>query len=397
VTDDSSKAAQSAKTVQNGADQARDTLKIDRAKPKRGRLKRVLLKTLFSLGLTILLLEAGAALIIHIGMIPSRLPSYSLPDRQTSMFGDIDRHVGAWHPPNHRLEHRRACFRVVYRSNSYGALDSEREKKSDKPRVIVLGDSFATGHGVTAKDRFSDRLEKLTGLEHLNFGVGGTGPTQYYMVYKTKARAFDHDRVLVSILPANDFFDDKPVKWRYRPYWHGSYPNYTLRYSLESPEVSPNHPPSGKKGLTYHDILGTYSYFYNAADWIYGAYRLMRSRQAHADYSGYFDFKKDEFDRLRYSLEKIHALVPKGRLAVMIIPRYMDFQRYKKAGKKSPLGEALQKVADKVGFKLVDMLPRMAKAYPDREFKLFLGCDGHWSPLGHDFAAKTLVRELYSK
>jgi hypothetical protein len=44
--------------------------------------------------------------------------------------------------------------------------------------------------------------------------------------------------VIVAILPDNDFRNDKPKPDRYRPYWDGEYPDYTLRYSTDRLEDS---------------------------------------------------------------------------------------------------------------------------------------------------------------
>jgi hypothetical protein len=55
----------------------------------------------------------------------------------------------------------------------------------------------------------------------------------------------------------------------------------------------------------------------------------------------------------------------------------------------------MRRAAGEVGFDFVDMLPPMAKSFRGRERELYLGCDGHWSPKGHDFAARTLERHGY--
>lgn len=360
-------------------------------------LRATLLKVGLSVGLTLLLLEAGAAAVIYSGTIPSRVPSFDIPEGKQAFFVDIDPKFGAWHPPNKTHGHRRACFETSYRSNSYGALDVERERQSDRPRVVVLGDSFATGHGVVEQDRFSNQLQQLTSIPHMNFAAGGTGPTQYLMVYEHLARQFSHDRVLVSVLPANDFFDDEPTTVRYRPYWDGEYPNYDLRYTLDRPSDSKHHPSQFDAAVTAHDVLGSFSYFYNAADWVAGARKLMKSQGRKQDYAGYFDYTDAQLQRLRYSLEQLHAASPDGRLSVMLIPRYLDLSRHKQEGGRNPLGDALTAVAAEVGFQFVDMLPPMAKQYAGREHELFLGCDGHWSPLGHRVAAETLQQRLYAE
>ncbi len=357
------------------------------------RSRRLALKLCLSAALTMVLLEGGAALVIYAGLIPSRLPTFGIPEPRVPFFVDIDPHFGAWHPPNRTLEHRRACYFTTYRSNSYGALDVERERQADGPRAIVLGDSFATGHGVIEARRFSNRLEKLTGIPHMNFAAGGTGPIQYFLVYKHLARDFGHDRVLVSILPDNDFFEGRS-DIRYQPYWAGEHPNYTLHYTLQSPEQSLHHPSHHQSGLTAHDILGSFSYFYNAADWVVGARKVLHRRSSDPDYAGYFDFTHQEFLRMRKSLVELYALVPRGRLAVMGIPRLIDLMRYKQK-RVNPFGDAMTRAAEEIGFQFVDMLPPMSEAFAGRERELYLGCDGHWSPLGHDFAAKILARRLY--
>ena len=368
-------------------------------------VRRTLVGLCVSIGLTVMLAEVGAAALIYSGRIPARTPTYAVPERKQPFFVDIDPHFGAWHPPHRTHPHRRACFSTRYETNSYGAIDQERSKDASIARVIVLGDSFATGHGVIKTDRFSNRLETQTGVPHLNFAAGGTGPTQYLKVYEHLARDFDHDAVLVSILPANDFFDDQPTPSRFRPYWDGEYPNYTLRYTLDKPSDSPHHPSQVSEQITAHDVLGSFSFFYNVADWVAGYRKIVASRKAKADYSGYYDFTEAQAQRLRYSLERLKALVDEGpidtevprlnySLAVMLIPRYLDLLRYQREGH-SPLGDLMTKTASTVGFTLIDLLPAMAKQYAGRERELFLGCDGHWSPLGHEVAATTLQSQLY--
>ncbi len=372
-------------------------------------LTSILGKLTFSLLLTVALAECGAAVLIYSNRLPARPPSYAIPSPKEPFFIDIDPRFGAWHPPNKSHSARRACYATVYRSNSYGAIDDERVRAADEPRVIVLGDSFATGHGVIKGDRFSDRLETLTGIPHLNFGAGGTGPTQYAMVYEHLARDFAHDAVLVSVLPANDFFDDEPTENRYRPYWSGEPGSYTLRYTLDQPSDSSHHPSRASTALTVHDVLGSFSFFYNAADYVAGYRKVVSSRKAKADFSGYFDFSDAQLARLRHSLAYIKARSaetaarrPGNRdsnrrpvaMTVMLIPRFLDLIRYQQEGR-NPLGARLTATATTVGFQLVDMLPTMARDFAGRERELFLGCDGHWSPLGHEVAAERLYEVGY--
>ena len=134
---------------------------------------------------------------------------------------------GVWHRPNGHYIHKGGCYNVEYVTNSYGARDVERTMRPSLPRAVVLGDSFIEGMAVPAEDRLTNLLEKDTGREHLNFGTGGDfGPLQYSLLYKTMAADFDHDLVIVGVLPDNDFHDMSLSYWkargkagRYRPYY----------------------------------------------------------------------------------------------------------------------------------------------------------------------------------
>jgi len=357
------------------------------------KLRQIAIKVLVSVALTLFMLECGSAIMIYSGRIPAQVPAYEIPTAEQPFFVDINPYFGAWHQPNRVSKHRRACFSTSYRSNSYGALDVERDRKAEGPRTIVLGDSFTVGHGVLEEKRYSNRLEQLTGIPHPNFGAGGTYPTQYLLTYKHLARDFEHDRVLVGVLPDNDF-DEGPDGTRYRPYWDGVYPNYTLRYSMKRLEDSQRHPSRHPVEVTAHDVLGNFSFFYNAADYVAGYRKVMSRRADRPDFAGYFDFTEQQFLRMRYSLEQLHALAPAGKMVVLGIPRLIDLTRYEQSGK-NPFGTAMTRAAREVGFQFVDMLPLMAEAYAGRERDLYLGCDGHWSAEGHDFAAKTLKARVY--
>ena len=155
---------------------------------------------------------------------PSSKPTYHV--NYNSFWADINPDFGVWHRPNGHFFHQGGCFNVQYTTNSYGARDVERSLHSTQPRTVVLGDSFVEGLGVADQYRLTNILEKETGREYLNFGTGGDfGPLQYALLYKTLAAKFDHNLVLVGVLPDNDFRDMDPAwgkthhQGRYRPYY----------------------------------------------------------------------------------------------------------------------------------------------------------------------------------
>lgn len=159
-----------------------------------------------------------------------------------AFWGDISPVFGRWRSPNDTLR-LPICTSdtVLLTSNRFGMRDRERTltNETGQKRAAIIGDSFVEGYLVNEPQRYSDPLEAQTGREHLNFGINGTGPIDYYLMYKDLASRFEHDLLIISLLPANDFdqyMEDQKLELLpypiYRPYWRGEWPNPTLAYSL---------------------------------------------------------------------------------------------------------------------------------------------------------------------
>jgi carbamoyltransferase len=100
-----------------------------------------------------------------------------------------------------RVPHEGGGYLV--RANAMG-LRADREYTPEKApgsyRVLLFGDSFTAGDGVSNARRYGDVLEASTpGLEVYNFGISGSGTDQQYLAYRELARGIDHDLVVVAI------------------------------------------------------------------------------------------------------------------------------------------------------------------------------------------------------
>ena len=91
------------------------------------------------------------------------------------------------------------------RSNSLGFREREITPKSDRYRIVVVGDSFTWGQGVEEQDRFSNRIEQALGprYEVFNFGRPGDNMPEHLDVL-TQALAVSPDFVLLQLY-INDF------------------------------------------------------------------------------------------------------------------------------------------------------------------------------------------------
>jgi len=332
------------------------------------------------------LAEVVSLIYIHVTNWPGSKPSYRLS--YNAFWVDSNPVFGVWHRPNGHFIHKSGCYTVEYTTNSYGARDAERSLHSSMPRTIMLGDSFVEGMGLPDDERLSNILERDTGREHLNFGTGGNfGPLQYALLYKSMAAAYDHNLVVVGVLPDNDFHDMSLTYWksigegnRYRPY-----------YADDLSVVYAGHyqPNAGESVWDHIEaFLRAYLASYHVGQYIYSR---LYWRQL-SPYSGYNDWDDVDLARLEKALEDIKSTADArgAKEAVFLIPRAIDFQRLHQNGA-DRLGPVMEQWGKENGIAIKDLLPEMDALARNGDYKsYFLTCDGHWSAKGDATAAQVL-------
>lgn len=380
------------------------------------KLRKRILDLTVILIITIPLFEFGCWILLKTNIVVFEAPDYDYNLPTEPGYADINPYWGVWHAKK-EIPVKKNCFELTYHINSSGARDKERSRNAASQRTIVLGDSFIEGVGVENKDRFSDILEYTTQKEFLNFGTSGNfSPTQYYLVYKHLAKEFTHNTILIGILPDNDFIDDdyeiaKVLRGnRYRPYWIGKYPDYQLKYyvdSLNKSEGSLYYFQKITKGpkVKIREFIKSYSNAFNAylytmaqldykKNVTYYENRKKNLKAAHNfdTYAGYFDYAPEQMDRLKFSIEKIQeeAGVDK-HIIIFTIPRHHDFQRYLQE-QKSPIAYDLGEFCKAKNITYIDLLPEMLNKNKNWE-SFFHTCDGHWSIVGNQTAAQVLLEK----
>jgi carbamoyltransferase len=116
--------------------------------------------------------------------------------------------------------------RVPHEGGGYLVRTNEQGFRSDRPfakartpgrrRVLLFGDSFTAGEGVSNGQRYGDHLERLVPeLEVYNFGLPATGTDQHYLIHREFATEIEHDLVVIGVFVENI----RRVASRYR-YFH---------------------------------------------------------------------------------------------------------------------------------------------------------------------------------
>jgi carbamoyltransferase len=102
-----------------------------------------------------------------------------------------------------RIQHEGGGYFVKTNNLGFRSDTNFQEGKAGKKRILVFGDSFTAGDGVSNKFRYTDLLEKACDCEVYNFGLPGSGTDQQYLLYKEYAPKFDHDLLIISVLVEN--------------------------------------------------------------------------------------------------------------------------------------------------------------------------------------------------
>jgi GDSL-like Lipase/Acylhydrolase family len=71
-------------------------------------------------------------------------------------------------------------------------------------RVLLFGDSFTAGDGVSNVARYGDLLErKIPGVEVYNFGLPGSGTDQQYLIHRELGARIECDFIVIAVLVNN--------------------------------------------------------------------------------------------------------------------------------------------------------------------------------------------------
>ena len=238
--------------------------------------------------------------------------------------------------------------------------------------VVIAGDSFVWGHGVSKAQRFGNVLKRLYGREGrrvrvFSLGVRGAGPERYV---ESLSRVPEDRKLGVAV------FSFYPNDLAPRPKSRSK-----LLSRLEGPTWA-----LGQSSLTFrvlHDALGKIE-----------SPSLDRYHASLID-----DFRPDDpsypqrWAELSRSLENFARLARRrssSRPLLLIIPLMVDFPAY-------PLTQghvALRNTAETLGFDVLDLLPAFRAALGDGGRYRVVPGDNHFDARVHELVARLLKERL---
>jgi lysophospholipase L1-like esterase len=126
----------------------------------------------------------------------------------------MSRNLFEYHPvtgyrfiPGIRARVRHESGGYLVRCNDAGFRcnhEATRERAPGSTRVLLFGDSYTAGEGVSNGRRFGDLLEqRIDGARVQNFGLPGSGTDQQYLSWREFARDLDADVLLLCPMVEN--------------------------------------------------------------------------------------------------------------------------------------------------------------------------------------------------
>ena len=299
----------------------------------------------------------------------------------------------------------------LIRTNSSGFQSDHEfvpEKDPTKRRILLFGDSFTAGEGVSNGYRYSDCLEETRpDLEIYNYGLPASGTDQQYLMYREYARGIDHDLLVIAVFVENI----RRVASRYRR-WVDARGNDILfakpYFELENGKLVLQGSPPQKAPLQETDMESDERQFIAARE-RFPVLKQMFARARNSDLLGGALANQDLKDRmlklLRYQPMKeyddpqnpgwrvMRAILEEWTRhhdrPVLIVPIPL-FHYVAGIADASAYTARFREAAESAGAHFFDPLPQMHQPSLQASRELFFD-DGHLTRAGHRVLAESLA------
>ena len=295
-----------------------------------------------------------------------------------------------------RIPHEGGGYLI--QTNSSGFRCCHEFKTDPTPfmkRVLLFGDSYTAGDGVSNGQRYGDKIEALANAEVYNFGLPGTAPDQHYLAFMEHASKIRADLTMITVLVENI----RRIAARYRPYQNEqgntvlfSKPYFTLiNGSLELHGVPVGREPIKEADLPeqsreFVDTGGRFASLRKIMNRV-GLKDLTQRALHYQPLPEYDDPQNSYWLLMRAILEKFIAAVPKP-VVVMPLPLYQHVE-----GTADPSGyqSRFSELADSNPCLVHDPLPSLLKYSPTERRSFRFAQDIHPTPAGHVAIAASLA------
>ncbi len=301
-----------------------------------------------------------------------------------------------------RVRHEAGGYLV--RCNQSG-FRCDREVTVQKPantfRIIVFGDSYTAGDGVSNVKRYSDIIEsRFEQVEVLNFGLPGSGTDQQFLVFQEYASQIEYDLMIISPMVSNivriiggeqitiNSSDGQLVK-RFKPY-----------YQLQEGKLKLKNQPVPVKVQLVDEVIANKIHKKDSG-FIKQSFRKIYKK--YPDFHGFLQKIRDIRSPIEYEdpnnqywlLMKaiLTNWIKQSKAPVILspIPTFPHIYRYMR-----PDGylQRFEELRAETNIEMVNILPEFWKLNPQKRKSCQFEIDEHPTDLGHQVIADALIPHI---
>lgn len=270
-------------------------------------------------------------------------------------------------------------FDVAIRINGRGErADTEVpvERVPGKKRILVIGDSFTFGHGVEAAEGWPARLEALVpDSEVINLAVTGYGTDQQVLRLEKRGLEYRPDLVLLGLFEGNVFRNVKHEQMGYPK------PRFRLAGGQLALEGVPL--PQLGEGETYAAAMPW------SRLWAFAGGRGIELFR-HLGFGESWPLTGAILERFAADCRGIGA---EPRVVLIPKDRAVDAPGWRGAIHRRTLRK-IDELSTGRGLATLDLTPLLAADFEKDGRQLYFPLDGHWTPAGHEAAARAVAAWL---
>ena len=298
--------------------------------------------------------------------------------------------------PNLNQNYYGGCYHTKIKTNPLGF---RIDKKIERPLILALGDSFVLGLEVDNENHFTHILNKKIPFDVLNLGHGGAGPADYKrhledFLNNIHKNEMDNSPFITSALVffylGNDF-ENLIGKSR-----HGL--KRELMTNIKKKDPRRIIPKSWRVVKTLYALEVFYRRFVLTAFFKQKKGQVIDTalyfqKLEKSSYWPKIESKLNQVFLGLKELQKEHSI----KISIVPLPGVLEFTEGPKGRRVSRQNQILKMTSLKYGLHFIPLaqslnerVAREALPFPYLSYP----CDGHYSPLGHQWMADFLQKEL---
>jgi len=305
-----------------------------------------------------------------------------------------------------RIRHEGGGYLVKVNRAGFRCEHEASPRKSDGTfRILLFGDSYTAGDGVSNRFRFGDILESLIPrVEVLNFGLPNSGTDQQYLTWREFAAGIEHDLLLICPMVENIQRNVQSHRLTYSAFGGRLVLRPKPYFLLENGALVLRHSPVPKEEavvnqqLVANNIRDTKSsihqFFSNltrAVDQRVPGFRCLTQRLRRLALPEEYNSRQHPAWVLMQAI--FRRWVKESRSPVIICP-IPTFSHIGGCIRSDPYRERFSELGDELGVEVIDILPVLLSEQRKVRSKLRFPRDEHPTPLCHQIIAQAMASRV---